>query len=492
MKHKSVKYLLCFFLMSSVAFDVAGMFGNAAFNFGVAAVGAFCGGASRFGVQFGGNGQFQGTFAQVRDPFGRLVVDVNPKPELKDISPIRPRIEMNGGEDIARASFSGWAPNTRYDVQFVDGLEYHRANDGHAEFWSLAQGRGWNQTDRPLIGVTHFAGQPDNLEFETTPLVWHFDTKIINGRRYNHAWTDTLLDFMVPEGERHRICAPSWYIRQHEAEQKKLRTEICKATLELTQQRVAEGFLQEANWGALNAAREINLHHRTEARNIATEALFYYEKAVEALRPIGGFVERVFEEMSVPGGVENLRKYRDGRLTSQEYDLIVKGELASDATAAMVGAFIGGTGGAVAGAPAGPVAAVAVSDIGAAKGAAAGYVASKATRAVARAIMNFSTGAGSGGDRTRTSEVRERKVDTQADRDKCWNDMKKSRKWEHYNGPYTQPTLRNRKTGDYVQKSREKWEIEVYDKHENHIGVIKPSDGKFHPELAVKGRKMRK
>ena len=213
---------------------------------------------------------------------------------------------------------------------------------------------------------------------------------------------------------------------------------------------------------------------------------------MEALRPIGGFVERVFEEMSVPGGVENLRKYRDGRLTSHEYDLIVRGELASDATAAMVGAFIGGTGGAVAGAPAGPVAAVAGAELGAIKGATAGYVASKATRAVARAIMNFSTGAGSGGDRTRTSEVRERKVDTQADRDKCWNDMKKSRKWEHYNGPYTQPTLRNRKTGDYVQKSREKWEIEVYDKHENHIGVIKPSDGKFHPELAVKGRKMRK
>ena len=43
-----------------------------------------------------------------------------------------------------------------------------------------------------------------------------------------------------------------------------------------------------------------------------------------------------------------------------------------------------------------------------------------------------------------------------------------------------------------VQKSREKWEIEVYDRHENHIGVIKPSDGKFHPELAVKGRKMSK
>ena len=224
----------------------------------------------------------------------------------------------------------------------------------------------------------------------------------------------------------------------------------------------------------------------------------FCNRSAVLLRKSGGsaeanwcFIERVFEKMSVPGGVESLRKYKEGRLTSQEYDLIVSGELAFDTAAAGVGAFIGGAGGAFAGAPAGPVVAVAGAELGAIKGAAAGYVASKATRAVARAIMNFSTDGG-GSRRTRTSEVRERKVDTQADRDKCWNDMKKSRKWEHYNGPYTQPTLRNRKTGDYVQKSREKWEIEVYDKHENHIGVIKPSDGKFHPELAVKGRKMRK
>lgn len=36
----------------------------------------------------------------------------------------------------------------------------------------------------------------------------------------------------------------------------------------------------------------------------------------------------------------------------------------------------------------------------------------------------------------------------------------------------------------------EKWEIEVYDKQGKHIGVIKPNDGSFHPELAVKGRKI--
>ena len=70
--------------------------------------------------------------------------------------------------------------------------------------------------------------------------------------------------------------------------------------------------------------------------------------------------------------------------------------------------------------------------------------------------------------------------------------MKESGNWKHYNGPYNQPTLREEKTGNMAQKSKEKWEIEVYDKHENHIGVIKPSDGSFHPELSVKGRKMKK
>ena len=69
--------------------------------------------------------------------------------------------------------------------------------------------------------------------------------------------------------------------------------------------------------------------------------------------------------------------------------------------------------------------------------------------------------------------------------------MKKSGEWEHYNGPYSQPTLRNKKNGNLAHKSIEKWEIEVYDKNERHIGVIKPSDGKFHPELKVPGRKIK-
>jgi len=86
---------------------------------------------------------------------------------------------------------------------------------------------------------------------------------------------------------------------------------------------------------------------------------------------------------------------------------------------------------------------------------------------------------------------KQRIVDTAEGRNECWRQMKKSGEWESVSG-YNKSTLRNKDTGDLAQKSIEKWEIEVYNKREDHIGVIKPSDGKFHPELKVPGRVMRK
>ena len=104
------------------------------------------------------------------------------------------------------------------------------------------------------------------------------------------------------------------------------------------------------------------------------------------------FSERVFNEMAVQGGIENLRQYREGVLTSREYDDIIRREVMQDAAASSIGAFIGGTGGAFGGTVAGgPVGALAGADLGAIKGAAAGYVASRSARAVARAIAYFST-----------------------------------------------------------------------------------------------------
>lgn len=80
-------------------------------------------------------------------------------------------------------------------------------------------------------------------------------------------------------------------------------------------------------------------------------------------------------------------------------------------------------------------------------------------------------------------------IDTAEDQQRWWNKMKDSGEWEVVSN-LSKPTLRNMKSGNLVQKSREKWEIEVYDKRGNHIGVIKPGDGTFHPELMVKERKI--
>ena len=143
-----------------------------------------------------------------------------------------------------------------------------------------------------------------------------------------------------------------------------------------------------------------------------------YPQAAEILRPVASFAERVFDELTVPGGVDNLRKYREGLLTSQEYDLIVSRDAMIDTAAMGVGAFIGRAGGAYGGAIAGgPVVAVAGANIGALEGAAIGGAASKAVRAVARATVHCMAGGGEDGAQ-RTSDSKERKVSTH-DRVRC-------------------------------------------------------------------------
>ena len=88
-------------------------------------------------------------------------------------------------------------------------------------------------------------------------------------------------------------------------------------------------------------------------------------------------------------------------------------------------------------------------------------------------------------------ERKERKTDTPEEQNAHWDKLKNSGEWEQKKG-YSKSTLKNKKDGRLIQKSREKWEIEVYNEQEKHIGVIKPSDGKFHPELEVEGRTIEK
>ena len=205
--------------------------------------------------------------------------------------------------------------------------------------------------------------------------------------------------------------------------------------------------------------------------------------------------------MATPGGVENARKFRDGEISAQEYHRVVNEDLKQDAAASMLYSWYGSQGGGLVftvagGATSGPAGAAAGEPvgnaIGGATGALAGFVYSRATKAIVRAADSCFKGSGNGGgNKQRLEKVQPRKVDTQTDQLRCWEKLKESGEWRPVKG-YKKPTLQNTKTERFLQKSREKWEIGVFDKNESHIGVIKPSDGKFHPELAVKGRKMRK
>jgi hypothetical protein len=87
--------------------------------------------------------------------------------------------------------------------------------------------------------------------------------------------------------------------------------------------------------------------------------------------------------------------------------------------------------------------------------------------------------------------IRERKIDSPQMRNTYWDSLKKSGEWEYVPG-YGKPTLRNIKTKQLIQKTIEKWEIEAYNEQGEHIGVIKPSDGKLRPELKVEGRRINK
>jgi hypothetical protein len=84
---------------------------------------------------------------------------------------------------------------------------------------------------------------------------------------------------------------------------------------------------------------------------------------------------------------------------------------------------------------------------------------------------------------------KERKVDTHEDRDAFIKSRVESGEFKKLHGIRSgKPTWKSNDGTKFYQKTKEGWEIEVYDSDGNHIGVVKPSDGTFHPEMAVRGR----
>jgi hypothetical protein len=101
----------------------------------------------------------------------------------------------------------------------------------------------------------------------------------------------------------------------------------------------------------------------------------------------------------------------------------------------------------------------------------------------------MSKGGGGKDSKDTGSSGKERKFDTAEIRNDFIDSKVASGEFiKHHKMLNGKPTWRNVDSTRYYHKSIEKWEIEVYNKHGNYIGVIKPSDGTFHPEMAVKGR----
>ncbi|MDR0740155.1 MAG: hypothetical protein LBF34_00395, partial [Puniceicoccales bacterium] len=67
----------------------------------------------------------------------------------------------------------------------------------------------------------------------------------------------------------------------------------------------------------------------------------------------------------------------------------------------------------------------------------------------------------------------ERVIPTKEMQETCWGKLKQSGEWRH-SPHYSKPTLENKKTGQFLQKSIEKWELEAFNKREKHIGVMRP------------------
>ena len=474
-----------------------------------AAIGAAAGGNVRSGVRMNGAGQATAQL-HIADNRGHPLVNMNANPRginAHNTSNVRAGSSTSFTEAarIASSKFTGWSPRTTYDILAVNNNRYYRAKNGNEEFLTLSVSRGWSKTSRNIIGTHKFAYQPWNLTFETTPYKWFFEYLNINGKDYVHAYSDSLIDFMVPKDQRYTICAPKRFVDQFNLEKEKKANKYltpvvqnqCQEKIKKHAKTFAQMFLEEATWSSLNADRAIRQNRFVESKTFANSAINYYEKAIEALKPVGYFVDDVLKEMATPGGIDALQRYRNGEISAAKYDTIVRNDIASDVAASALGSIIGtptlGAAGAVAGGPAG---AAVGANIGAAKGAAAGYIASRAAKAISRATVNFFNGngpSGSSGKRTvanssdadryfdglNDEKVLSEKIRTRDGHD-CWKIEKKCE--------YLGQTFRK---GDYISRDTLHHEWEFFRGPKNHLGAINSLTGILNTAKRDKSRVLR-
>jgi len=244
--------------------------------------------------------------------------------------------------------------------------------------------------------------------FEETPLVWHFDRKNINGEWFNHAWTDTDMDVLVPEGKRVGIPAPEWFSAYRQVEIKEMSKHNPSVdNLKLAKDVAWRGYYNEFLWSNVRAVNLMAENRIEESQAAVRQGLDYYDEAHRIYRDMKHTIGEVAQstgefiaDFFLAGGIDNYRKYAGGRLSAAEYERLVREEnlenMAAIATGATCGAGLGASVGAVPAAVplVGQVAASVTipvgATVGAATGAAVNYTVKRFTVAMDKALERSS------------------------------------------------------------------------------------------------------
>lgn len=324
-----------------------------------AAIGAASGARTSTGIRVNGAGQ-PSVRVNISDNYGHPIADfgVNSRgidsangPNLSKPEAMDKQFDAEKAR-IASSKFSNWLPNTSYDVLVVDGKEYCRAKSNREEFLSLAVSNGWSRTTRDLIGTKKFENQPWNLTFETTPYEWYFDIVTINGKEYNHAYSDTLLDFLVPKGEKQIICAPDSFVEQYKLEHRNNSAKFDKNGIELSKM-----FFEEAKNSMYGAAYYTKYYmkksesgevgriyeEKTFAKKLAESAMEYYQAAISVAETVNlGSATEAAIAFLVPGGIENINDFANGRIDGVSFLENIGRDIGQDFAVSLATGGIGG------------------------------------------------------------------------------------------------------------------------------------------------------
>lgn len=267
--------------------------------------------------------------------------------------------------------------------------------------WEVRKGRKYNR-------FSTFTPRDENEKlalksfiFEETPLVWHLGRENINGQWYNHAWTDTDMDVLVPDGKRVGIPAPEWFSAYRRIEIKEMsKRNPNENNLKLAEDVAWRGYCNEFLWSNVKAINLMAENRIEESQAAVRQGLDYYDEAHriyrnmkhmigEAAQSTGEFIADFF----ITGGIDNLRKYANGELSAAEYEQMMREENLEDMAAIAAGAAWGASAGgaaAIAVPVVGTAAAPATTAAGATVGAAASYTTRRFTVALNRALERSS------------------------------------------------------------------------------------------------------